>query len=89
MAQVNYNEPAPQRGDDGHGGLYAILIIIVILIVAGILYFSGVFGGAATTADEGDVDTDITIEQPADIDVPDVDIDMPDVIEVPDTITVN
>ncbi|MFN2383198.1 MAG: hypothetical protein ABR559_02930 [Gemmatimonadota bacterium] len=88
MAQVNYNEPAPHRGDDGHGGLYAILVIIVILIVAGILYFSGVFGGT-TTADDGDVDTDITIEQPADIDVPDIDVDVPDVIDVPDTITVN
>jgi hypothetical protein len=57
---ANGVEPAP-RGD-GQGGIYAVLIIIVILIVGAILYFAGVFGGRG--AADGDRDIDVRIETP-------------------------
>ena len=45
MAQVNYNQPAePRGGGNGSGGIYAILVIIAVLIVGAVLYFSGVLG---------------------------------------------
>ncbi|HET6361750.1 MAG TPA: hypothetical protein VFH11_06800 [Gemmatimonadota bacterium] len=88
MAQVNYNQPAePRGGGDGHGGIYAILVIIAILIVGAVLYFSGVLG--ERTAEE-DIDADIDIEAPEvpDVDVPsDVEIEAPE-IDVPDTVTI-
>jgi hypothetical protein len=38
-------------------GIYAILVIIIVLIIAGFLYFSGTFGGRDNDADlEIDVD---------------------------------
>jgi len=87
MAQVNVNPP-PRNGGDGNAGIYAILVIIVVLIVGAVLYFSGVLGPRAT--EEQDFEADIEIEQPEvpDIDVPDdVRIEAPE-IDVPDTVTI-
>lgn len=79
MAQVN------QSGGDGNGGIYAILVIIVILIVGAVLYFSGVLGERSDAGD--DINADIEIEAPEipDIDVPDdVQIDLPDTVTITD-----
>ncbi|HEX6030663.1 MAG TPA: hypothetical protein VFY90_04470 [Tepidiformaceae bacterium] len=88
MAQVNYNQPAePRGGGNGNAGVYAILVIIAVLIVGAVLYFSGVLG--ERTAEE-DINADIDIEAPEapDIDVPsDVEIEAPE-IDVPDTVTI-
>ena len=56
--------------DGGNGGLYAILIVVVILLVAGFVWFSGGFGNR--TVDES---PDIEINVP-DVDMPDVDVDV-------------
>ena len=41
----------------GQGGIYAILVIIIVLLIAGFLYFSGTLGGRDDDADlEIDVD---------------------------------
>jgi hypothetical protein len=49
-----------------NSGIYAMLIIVVILILGVALYFSGMFGNRGT---EG-IDIDVDIEAPA---VPDAD----------------
>lgn len=89
MAQVNYNEPsAPRGGGDGNAGIYAILVIIAVLIIGAVLYFSGVLG-PRTDGDDG-INADIDIEAPEmpDVDAPDnVQIDVPD-IDVPDTVNI-
>jgi hypothetical protein len=89
MAQVNYNEPStPRGGGDGNAGIYAILVIIAVLIIGAVLYFSGVLG--PRTAEDGDLNADIDIEQPEmpDVDAPDdVQIEVPD-IDVPDTVNI-
>jgi hypothetical protein len=88
MAQGSYNQPSePRGGGNGHAGIYAILVIIVILIVGAVLYFSGVLG--PRTAEDETLDADINIEQEVpDVDLPeDVRIETPE-IEVPDTITI-
>jgi len=60
MAQVNYNQPAePRGGGDGNAGIYAILVIIAVLIVGAVLYFSGVLGERTA---EDDINADIDIE---------------------------
>jgi len=84
MTQINQNLPPERRGDgDGKGGIYAILVIIVVLIVGAVLYFSGVMGPRAESED--DFQADIEIEAP-DIDVPDdIRIETPD---IPDTVTI-
>ena len=56
--------------DGGNGGLYAVLIVVVILLVAGFVWFSGGFGMRDT--DDG---PDIELNVPAP-DAPDVDIDV-------------
>jgi len=49
----------------GHGGIYAMLVVVVILILGVALYFSGALGDRSRT-DELDVDVDIqTPEVPA------------------------
>jgi hypothetical protein len=45
----------------GQGGIYAILVIIVILIVGAILYFAGVFGARGG---DDTRDIDVRIETP-------------------------
>lgn len=57
----------------GRGGIYAILVVIIILLVGGILFIQ-----------QRDTGPDIEIEVPNDgPDMPDPDVDAPDV-EVPD-----
>lgn len=90
MAQVNYNEPSRGDGGDGNAGVYAILIIVVLLILGAVLYFAGAFGPARYAEEGTDIEADIRLEQPAetpDIEVPDVDVDAPD-IDVPDTVRI-
>jgi hypothetical protein len=71
MAQVNYNQPAePRGGGDGNAGIYAILVIIAVLIVGAVLYFSGVLGDRTADVPDVDVPSDVEIEAP-NIDVPD------------------
>lgn len=86
MTEVNQNLPPERRGDgDGKGGIYAILVIIVVLIVGAVLYFSGVMGPREA---EDDFQADIEIEAPdmPDVDVPDdIRIETPD---IPDTVTI-
>ncbi|HEX6134221.1 MAG TPA: hypothetical protein VFZ24_09660 [Longimicrobiales bacterium] len=54
MAEVERSE--------GHGGIYALLIVVVILILGVALYFSGMLGNRG--GDEG-LDVDVDIEAPA------------------------
>jgi hypothetical protein len=54
MAEVERSE--------GNGGLYAMLIVVVILILGVALYFSGALGNRA--GDEG-ADIDVNVEAPA------------------------
>ncbi|HUF89895.1 MAG TPA: hypothetical protein VMR66_07930 [Gemmatimonadota bacterium] len=86
MTQINQNLPPERRsGGDGKGGIYAILVIIVVLIVGAVLYFSGVMGPRESG---DDFRADIEIEAPdmPDIDVPDdIRIETPG---VPDTVTI-
>ena len=77
MAQAN------QNGSDGNGGIYAILVIIAVLIVGAVLYFSGVLGERARAED--DFKADIEIEAP---DVPDIDVPDDVRIDLPDTVTI-
>ena len=88
MAQVNYNQPSePKGGGDGNAGVYAILVIIAVLIVGAVLYFSGVLGDR-TAEDELDADIDIESTDVPDVDLPsDVEIEAPD-IDVPDSVTI-
>lgn len=61
------------RTGSGRGGIYAILIVIIILLVGGILFIQ-----------QRDTGPDIQIEVPTDgPDMPNPDVDAPDV-EVPD-----
>jgi hypothetical protein len=66
--------------DGGNGGLYAVLIVVVILLVAGFVWFSGGFGGR--DADNGP-DIELNVPQPSAPDV-DVDVKTPDVDVKPD-----
>jgi cytoskeletal protein RodZ len=87
MAQVNYNQPSEPSGGDGNAGVYAILVIIAVLIVGAVLYFSGVLGDR-TAEDELNADIDIESTDVPDVDLPsDVEIDAPD-INVPDSVTI-
>jgi hypothetical protein len=45
----------------GSGGIYAMLIVVVILILAVALYFSGMFGNRG----EQGTDIDVNIETPS------------------------
>jgi hypothetical protein len=89
MAQVNYNQPSePRGGGDGNAGVYAILVIIAVLIVGAVLYFSGVLGQRTTAEDDLNADIDIEAPEMPDVDVPsDVEIETPE-IDVPDTVTI-
>ena len=59
--------PAPR--DSGSGGVIAVLVVIVILLVAGFLYFTQ-YGNQV---DDG---PDIELNMPEAPDAPDVDIDV-------------
>jgi len=52
------------RAEPGNGGIYAILIIIVILILAAVLYMTGAFGGTGEGG-EMTIESDVEIEAPA------------------------
>ena len=58
----------------GNGGLYAVLFVVVILLVAGFIWFSGGFNDV----DEGP-DIELNVPQP---DMPDVNIEAPDAPDV-------
>lgn len=45
----------------GNGGIYAMLVVVVILILGVALYFSGALG----TRGDGDADIDVQIEAPS------------------------
>lgn len=51
-----------QQGNGGQGGIYAILIIIVIPILAAVLYMSGAFTGGGNG--DADIEADVNIEAP-------------------------
>ncbi|MGI8784484.1 MAG: hypothetical protein ACR2L2_12635 [Acidobacteriota bacterium] len=36
-------------GDDGKGGIYALLVVVIILIIAAVLFFGGFVGGRGDT----------------------------------------
>ena len=59
--------------DGGNGGLYAVLIVVVILLVAGFVWFSGGFG--MRDADDGP-DIELNVPAPSAPDAPDVDVDV-------------
>jgi hypothetical protein len=44
-------------GDGGKGGIYALLVIIIVLLIAGFLYFTGTFGGS----DDADLEIDVDV----------------------------
>jgi len=48
----------------GSGGIYAMLIVVVILILAVALYFSGMFGNRG--AEDTNIDVDIEAPAPPD-----------------------
>ena len=41
----------------GQGGIYAILVITIVLLIAGFLYFSGTLGGR----DDADLEIDVDV----------------------------
>jgi hypothetical protein len=45
----------------GNGGVYAMLVVVVILIIGVALYFSGAIGNRGST----DANIDVNIETPA------------------------
>ncbi|MGH7477827.1 MAG: hypothetical protein ACRELD_16290 [Longimicrobiales bacterium] len=51
-----------EHRNGGNGGIYAILIIIVILLVGAILWFSGALGERGDTER---IEADVNIEVPA------------------------
>ena len=76
---ADYDRPSETtvvHTDGGNGGLYAVLIVVVILLVAGFVWFSGGFGMRDT--DDGP-DIELNVPQPSapDVDMPDVDVDAP------------
>lgn len=89
MAEVDRNPPPePRGGGNDNAGIYAILVIIVVLIVGAVLYFSGVLGPRAEAEDDFQADIEIEAPEVPDVDVPDdVRIETPD-LEVPDTVTI-
>lgn len=46
----------------GNGGVYAMLVVVVILILGVALYFSGAIGNRGG---DGDADIDVNVEAPA------------------------
>lgn len=36
-------------GDDGKGGIYALLVVVIILIIAAVLFFGGFVGRGGDT----------------------------------------
>lgn len=43
--------------EGGKGGIYALLVVIIILLIAGFLYFTGVLGGR----DDADLEIDVDV----------------------------
>lgn len=71
---ADYDRPSETtvvHTDGGNGGLYAVLIVVVILLVAGFVWFSGGFG---TRSDNEKPDIQLNVPQPK---APDINIQTP------------
>ena len=69
---ADYDRPSETtvvHTDGGNGGLYAVLIVVVILLVAGFVWFSGGLG----TRDSDKPDIELNVPAPS---APDVDVDV-------------
>ena len=63
-AQPRYGSPtevlmANGTSEGGKGGLYALLVVIIVLLIAGFLYFSGGLGGS----DDADLEIDVDVPE--------------------------
>ena len=76
---ADYDRPAETtvvHTDGGNGGLYAVLVVVVILLVAGFVWFSGGFG--MRDADDGpDIELNVPAAPDVDVETPDVDVNTP------------
>ncbi len=77
---ADYDRPTETtvvQTDSGNGGLYAVLIVVVIMLVAGFIWFSGGFQSGST--DSGP-DIQLNVPQP---EAPKVEINMPEAAPAP------
>lgn len=67
---ADYDRPSETtvvHTDGGNGGLYAVLIVVVILLVAGFVWFSGGFGTRAD--DRPDIQLNVPAPKAPDIEI--------------------